>query len=351
MNTDYIISTQTPPAILDTLLDGSHQTMWIGALSTEERCSASITTLAKRGLRMSGGLLLDYETDIEVLPSVTGSADNHWEVLLSAERALFKERLKRRSVSPYAFLDFQALLESILLKSKADFILFDITCLTKIHLLALAATLAQTSQVVGWGVVYTKPESYIALDHAPGWRDIIIAPLGNTGSLLNEAHSRGVIIPGHEDDRLTVGLSEMEASGGVVLMADTPGRPDLHYITERRNRKILRSLTKSGSGDWVKRVVVEDAFPEVSRCVSKEIEIARRYGSPIMLFPYGPKSLVFAVALQLSIEYPEWSWFVYPVPLAHVSEFSEGTERLIWAFPAEAAGLGKSWSRETHRTE
>lgn len=333
MELDKSIISNTPPDILVTRLSKSQNSAWVGALSAEERCTGSILSLARQKLCIVSGYVLDYEAELEQVSLATQSPDSQWEILRSIERDSLIREIKRQPLSPYAFHDFQSFLENVVFKSGADFIVFDVTCLTKIHLLALAATLSQRPQVPPWAVVYAKPENYVAVEHNPGWRDIIMAPLGDTGFLLNETFSRGIIIPGHEGDRLTVALAETEASGGVILVADTTGRPDLRYLTERRSQRSLRWLVRPKTDAWVKRVVKEDAVSNVSNYISKEISIAKTHNSPVLLFPYGPKSLIFIVARRLSLEYPDWSWFVYPIPLGHVAAFSEGIERLIWIMP------------------
>jgi hypothetical protein len=122
---------------------------------------------------------------------------------------------------------------------------YDISCVTKIHTLALAAELHASGDDVRWCLAYSLPEAYNLADlggkHDIGWQDIVVAPLAETAALFNEADGRGVIIPGHEGDRLVVALGELEPAGGVITVAETVGRPDLRALTERRNLKIMRS--------------------------------------------------------------------------------------------------------------
>jgi hypothetical protein len=330
---DKSVTSDMPPNSVVARLSQSQNCAWVGALSAEDRCTGSIRSLARQKARIVSAYVLDYEAELEHASLATQSPNGQWEILRSIERDSLIREIKRQPLSPYAFHDLQAFLENVLFKSGADFALFDVTCFTKIHLLALAATLSQRPQVPPWAVVYAKPENYVATEHNPGWRDIIVAPLGDTGFLLNETFSRGVIIPGHEGDRLTVALAEMEASGGVILVADTTGRPDLRYLTQKRNQRTFHWLVRPNTVAWVKRVVKEDAVTSVSEYVSRETNIAKTHNAPVLLFPYGPKSLVFLVARRLSLEYPDWSWFVYPIPYGRATEFSEGIERLIWIMP------------------
>jgi len=325
-------TSKIPPDTLIAKLSKSRNSVWVGALSAESRCTASIMALTQQNLPIGKVHVLDYEAEIEPVSLATQLPNSQWEILRGIARTSSIGGIHRHPVSPYAFQDLQGFVENLLSTSGADVVVFDITCLTKIHLLALAATLSKFPREPAWCAVYTKPESYV-IQRDPGWRDMIIAPLGETGLLLNETFSRGIIIPGHEGDRLAVALSEMEASGGLVLIADTSGRPDLRYLTEKRNQRVLRRLSSPQMHAWTKRVVEEDAVDDITKYVSSEIVEAQFHKAPILLFPYGPKSLVFLVARQLSLEYAGSSWFVYPIPLGHTAEYSEGIERLIWMTP------------------
>ncbi|MGH8601479.1 MAG: hypothetical protein ACREXR_01465 [Gammaproteobacteria bacterium] len=88
--------------------------------------------------------------------------------------------------------------------------------MTRIHVLGLAATLGTTLRELPWAIAYSSPENYGNLDSASkslGWKDIIVAPIAETAVLLYEAYGRGIILAGHEADRLIVALSEIEPSG------------------------------------------------------------------------------------------------------------------------------------------
>ena len=54
------------------------------------------------------------------------------------------------------------------------------------------------------------------------------------------------------------------------------------------------------------------------------------HSAPVILFPYGPKPLIFVSAFELALEYPEASWFVYPIPSAYDTAYSEGIDETVW---------------------
>jgi len=166
-----------------------------------------------------------------------------------------------------------------------------------------------------------------------GWKDVLIAPLAETAALLNEAHSRGIIIPGHEADRLILGLAELEPSGGLILLMATPERPDLYELSIRNNRRVISQLTSMRSASWSRKILDWDDFEGLKESVAREIEAAREYDAPVILFPFGPKSFLFLTALSLAAAYPEASWFVYPIPTSYDVNYSEGLERTTWLVP------------------
>ena len=319
-------------------LDTSQRTLWFGALSFEERCSGSLASLLRNDLRVTDMVALEYSIDAQPLSEGKERINRNKELLLEYQRRLCLGELQFRKMDAYSFQELQEIVEWAVLASNYDFIVFDITCMTKIHAMAVAATLAQLPEVCKWAIAYSTPENYGNLGNlnkTSGWQDIIIAPLGETGWLYNEASSRGIIITGHEADRLIVALGELEPAGGLIIVPDTPKRPDLRYISERINGKIVRQLVGMRMQSWSKQIIGIDDLTKLHNAVSQEIETARRHEAPIILFPYGPKSLLFFSALQLSSRYPEASWFVYPILSSHFVSYSEGIENTMWLMPKD----------------
>jgi hypothetical protein len=329
-----IISSQT--TFPEALRARSEPSLWLGALSFEERCTSSFLSLAANSYKVTDAMLLTYAT--EVHPSIESAErqNRYLATMRTAQYEVSAHGLLETNVDPYSFHQFQTTVASRIQESRAKTLVIDITCLTKIHTLALAALLTDSNDDLNWVAVYSTPENYGNLGEStksPGWRDIIIAPLAETAMLLNEARGRGVVIPGHEADRLVVALNELEPSGGLILVADTYRRPDLRRMSERFNRKVIRQLTKMRASNWAKEHIALTDSTRLSSYMSHEIHMARVHQAPVILFPYGPKMLVFFAALQLCSEYPEGSWFVYPVPASYDVNYSEGVDRTFWLFP------------------
>lgn len=315
----------------------SHKTLWVGFLSFEDRCVASLSDLQGHGLQVTKGIVFDYSTRVEPSNEAESIRDNNWSIMKQYGNAVFKNGLVRNSSDPYAFQELQNNLKKIISDDEFNFVIFDITCMTKIHALALAAALAQWEYQFKWTIAYSLPENYRFLEgayNAPGWRDVIVAPLAETAHLFNETASRGIILPGHEADRLIVALGEIESSGGLIVVSQTERRPDLQRVCERTNQKIIRQLMRMRSSVWTKEHILTNDIERLKICVNKEIKKAREKDAPVILFPYGPKPLIFFSAMELCYAYPDASWFVYPIPMGYDAGYSEGIEKTLWFTPS-----------------
>jgi hypothetical protein len=310
----------------------AERVLWFGALSFEERCVGSLATLAASGVRVDRIVLLNYPT--EVSPADEGERRRalNIESIEELARGGLRAHTETITVLAHSFSELQAVVRQQLSTPKT-FCIWDISCLTKIHTIAMAVELAATELDVRWASAYTIPESYNLGDRSAaeiGWDDIVVAPLADTATLVNEGDGRGLILPGHEGDRLVVALAELEPSGGLIMIAETTGRPDLRALTERRNQKVLRQLTSLRASNWSRTVIGTEDIEGTSRVVEEQVRLARAKRAPVIMFPYGPKALVFAAASELMGRYPEASWFVYPIPSRYEAAHSQGVGSTTW---------------------
>jgi hypothetical protein len=330
-----LAETSSLPQNLRGLLDGTHHTLWIGALSFESRCYGSLIDLKHNDLRITSGIALNYPTSVHPPLEDKERRRNNWKYVSNLQKEICAGSIELRDVDPYSIHQLQQVLEEIS-QSETDLVVIDITCMTKVHALALAAAMAGTQHAFKWVIAYTVPENYGNLaefNKAPGWQDIIVAPLTEAALLHNEADSRGIIITGHEADRLIVAFAELEPSGGLIIVADTDKRPDLRYLNEHLNRKMIGQLMRMRSNVWAKTVIALSDIHRLKSYIAKEIILAKDKSAPIIIFPYGPKSLIFFAAYQLASEYPDATWFVYPIPSGYDVNYSEGIEETLWLLP------------------
>jgi hypothetical protein len=308
--------------------------MWCGALSFEPRCASSLELLGTQDCLPRRVVVLTYPTDVRPLTDDRQRREAHFSrIVHRADRT--GQTLQQIQIVPYSFHSLREAIQP-LFSDPNQRIVFDISCLTKVHTMALAAQLAASDLDHRWLVSYSMPENYGDLEashRVRGWKDVLIAPLLERGTIVNERFSRGIVLAGHEADRLVVAMAELESAGGTVVLSETPGRPDLRQITEGRNAKTLRQLAaRSRSGIWTTAVVALPDVNEVSRIVGREIEQARKNNAPLVLYPFGPKLTVFAAAMRMCREYGERSWFVCPIPWSYDVDHSQGWGGTLWHF-------------------
>lgn len=307
----------------------------MGALSFEPRCYGVLKRLKETNVVLRRGLLLDYETEVKPESEARDRRRDNLEKIQEISRGLFSYGLEIVKSEAYVFSLLQAQLEGLFAKEEKNVpLILDITCLTKVHALAAAAYMAIDESRRRLVLGYTIPENYGFIDEAyqseSSWLDLIIAPLAETGVLVNESSSRGIIVPGHESHRLVVAIGEIEPAGGVVFLPELPERPDLRHLMLRRNQRLVQQLTRMKSRTWTKEDVDVENLGTLSEVVERVIREARGRGAPVILFPFGPKPLIFATAFQLAAEYPEASWFVYPVPASYDMNYTFGLGRVLF---------------------
>lgn len=309
---------------------GSERTAWVGAASFEERSVASLVDMSSKAATLSSIFIMNYTTTVQPAALAGRLRAANTRSIQQLGKRLHVDTADEIEVAPYSFGAFHRLLEEVLRKHST--VLIDVSCITKVHALAAAAVAVKAISHRIY-IAYTTPENYPGLAGSStgvGWRDIIVAPFGSSARFFNESSGRGIVVAGHEADRLIVALAEIEPAGGTVVIGRSKTRPDLGEVSHRRNKSIVRQLTSMRTADWKTVSVNLTDFSAMSAIAAAEIERAKKYDAPVILFPFGPKPLIFAAACELAAVYGENSWFVYPVPASYDIDYSEGIGKVIW---------------------
>jgi hypothetical protein len=304
----------------------SRPIIWFGASSFEERAATSLVRLAAHS-QISRVVLLDYPSGAW---QVQESADRRAKVVSRILSSLPADcPVDQPSLGPHGYYDLQKVAEEYIAGANGSFVVFDISCMTKLHAIALAEVLTRRTNG-DYGIAYTLPDNYggFGSGRKIGWRRVIVAPLTESGRLLNEDHSRGVFLPGHEPERLIAALAELEPSGGIVIIAETTNRPDFRIVSERLHSKVLRTLLDQHR--WSRVRVNQGDWHLAGDLVRQQIAMAAPWAAPVVLLPYGPKPLVLAAALALAGHYPEGAWFAYPIPAFYDVDYSQGEGPTMW---------------------
>lgn len=311
-------------------------TLWIGALSFEERCTASLDRLIDLGLPPSSALLFDYPTDVRpVAQDRERRRRNHDRIEAARRCAGDNLDLDFVELDPYSYRAAQRAVRRALESARPEKVVLDVSCLTKIHTVALADPKVFAADTF-WELGYTVPETYghlgTSASSGTGWRDVLVLPVGDARELRNETQARGIILAGHEGDRLVVALSEMEPVAGLIVTARSEGRPDLQRESARRNASVVRLLSGRGAGRWDQQLVSLREPARLAQAIQAQIAHALDGDAPVMLYPFGPKPFVALAAMQIAATDRLRGWFVYPIPSSYDVEYSYGIGATTWYF-------------------
>jgi hypothetical protein len=85
------------------------------------------------------------------------------------------------------------------------------------------------------------------------------------------------------------------------------------------------------NGGW-ERVVIDlaETVDSVGNVSDRVLSAASILNAPIILYPFGPKIVVFCFGMLLTLSYPSASWAMYPVPRTHPITYSDGVGSTQW---------------------
>ena len=309
------------------------------ALSFEQRCENAILKSLESSNPPDEIVLFDYGESATAGAQAKRLRDNHWAAISSAASKA-GSHCKKVGVDAYSMTDVEEKVSHFTLS--AGVVEIDISCMTRPHVLALATVVGRLSDWVEWHVAYTIPESFGNLNSTEsraGWKDTLWLSLGNRPILRNQGLAIGLVILGHEADRIGIAFKEIEPASGICLIPIRKDRPDLHRHTYSQNREFLaflKQLRMPGpmgcraseffiNGGWEIEEVNMDLIVEDTCAIAQRIaDAAKKMDAPIVLVPFGPKISVFASAFVLSKLCPNRTWVIYPVVKTHPIDYSDG---------------------------
>lgn len=306
---------------------------YVATVSFEERACAWASMFAKHGVFPEVVRLFEYDTHAE-----PAADDERMRVnCRNRYKGLFDCKTVLPAPDPLNAFAFNGLFHATmatLQECRGMPIVFDITCMPRVHIMALASVLVRMSlQDAEWYVTYATGGSYgFERGVFLGWRDVIIVPIGRLQSFRREGHARGIIMAGHYGDRLSVALQEWEPETGVMLYTDEPRRPDLLCKAREANAGIERRLSqcqlvregKPREKAWNIATVHFDRFAELRHLVDAVSNAAMADSGPVVVFPFGPKPFALQTALSLSRRSDGVAMAVYPVPARFDAGYSKG---------------------------
>ncbi len=304
------------------------------ARSPEERSTACAKLLFDQEKIPYALHLIDY-------PRLRRSPDKAETVRLRQQDTILRSGIRRDPIAedganPFAYNQLSKQIRSFLNRYVDLPIVFDFTCMTIVHLLALVSVLEFTPRRKHpVYLCYTTPRFYgfERIGYA-GWKDVLFVPLGEPHPATNEGYARGLVLAGHDAERLGVALQEYEPDGGIVLYTMTRDRPDFLQRGREVNEMVVKrllSLRIPGTGKpagvyaWEERGNVLDDPCTVVAIVKRLATSAIDENGPLVLFPFGPKLTILTAAMAICSHAGLSSWAVCPIPTAYLADTSFGS--------------------------
>lgn len=341
MKTSLQIQTEEENSIIERLK--SSPFAFISVISFESRCTTVAEQLVSNNLTPTKIITFSYKT--KAIPESLDKSlreDNKsiFCNLFDCENNLINES----AVSPYSSNILKHQMEELIEVIGNNLIVVDITCMTRIHIFILSELIA-TNRIDYSRVIfcYTGPQSYSVKPKSNlGWRDTILVSIGRNKPFRREGHAHGIVFTGHDSERLSIALAELEPGIGILLFSNTPRRPDFLLRARETNKPIRdRLLTlKMPRSDQDNKLTEYDQwseftfnindFDKLNFYIEQEINSAVLDDGPIVLFPYGPKTLTLAAAIFLASSPVVDAWAVYPIPDGYSISYSTGSAMIHW---------------------
>ena len=308
--------------------------VWIGAASFEDRCRASLQVLAKQSALISQGIVVDYPTRIQ--PEREGQLKRSQNLEAILGHVGRDSQLRRIPSYRFgAFLGILADLHAAHRKTGGEVqYVFDITCLTKVHTLALAYWLASTPELPRVLIAYSRPDEYGSpirkVWDKGAWLEVVVAPF-DIDPQQGATRVAGIALLGHEGDRLRLALDEVPLDEGVIVFVESDD-PRVGLVTEAQNRWLLDDISRQKDPAPVSlaRVPFWD-MARLQKIVAVTSDSARAKGMRLMLYPFGPKPLIFGVSIFALSRYLLGTWYTYPIPRTYDLDYTVGVGTTYWA--------------------
>ena len=314
--------------------------VWLGAVSFERRCTGSVEHLLDAGLKVARAVVFDYPT--KLVPQNAGEQ----------QRSINRERLKQllgksvlwKHLNPYRYTEFVGEIDELYRSyfNKEDpeqGIIFDITCLTKIHTLALAYWLLWRKPQT-FAIAYSQPAYYgnpsKNIWGKGKWHSPVLVRLGldSTDRYLS---THAIVLVGHEGDRLRLALNEITPNSALIIKPLTRDPDSPLAVVSNVQNQWLYSEIKTGlrEGFTEEQFHVTD-LANLRTSINAYCERSKLRTARIVLCPFGPKPFVFVTAMASLTTHPNNTWLSYPIPFSYDPDYSEGFKYTLWLDPSEA---------------
>jgi hypothetical protein len=307
--------------------------IWLGAVSFEDRCTGSLEAIESAGIPVEKSILIEYPTKAMPKDADLKKRRKHRKKMTTCLKRLGSKKPISHTLHPYRLAAFNHLFSEF---NESFDLVADISCFTKAHTISLALCivkmLGKNLQTVT--ISYTRPKEYGSEYGSPStykmkhgrWPDIVYAPCSFETQLLSE-EPNGVILLGHEGPRIALSLRESQPREAIVILANSPGEEHLQVVTRTVNARLLEESKRRGwSTVEIDHFDVAKVQKIVHQFTIKSVKQKRR----LVLYPFGPKSLVFGAAFSALSYAQQKIWYCYPIPESYDVNYSLGIRKVEW---------------------
>jgi hypothetical protein len=211
----------------------------------------------------------------------------------------------------------------------------DITCLTKVHALAIAYYISYVATTMPITLAYSLPEMYGSpsrnIWNKGEWRTVVVSRL-DLDSTHQHVGSDAIAVLGHEGDRMRLALNEAGPARVVVFRTERGGADDNEILAtgDMQNARLLGDIQRGLLPGWRIETISLGALDTLTQHVKSAAQSARRDQHRLVLCPFGPKPVVVFTALAALEEFSEGVWMSYPVPVTYDVDYTTGYDRTLW---------------------
>ncbi len=312
--------------------------VWVGAVSFEERCLGSLRMLAEMGITVCQSVVLDYPTHAEPRNvDITRRQGNRKVITELLDSLSATEDRPLLAVHPYRPSSLRAALRRVdgYLDGCGErtTTIIDVTCLTKVHALACALWVARRDPRRRVIIAYSQPAQYgTPARHQARvgkWADVVLAPIVLNPGVYAEG-ANGLVLLGHEGHRLTLALSQLLPEEALIMLWKSTEREELGIVTRTANGKLLAQVERGERSGWSLQEYDYSGLGELQSTVSRFVQSSVTAGRRVVLYPFGPKPLVFTASVTAIKIHPEAVWYCYPVPKSYDVDYTVGIGRTRW---------------------
>lgn len=304
-------------------------------MSFEDRCVTCLEFLQSRN-QVARGFLLEYGTVVRPVKSARDKRaqhENHIVDLFNKGRVQWE----RHSLFPYRMAEMFHYLSEVEDKCKSEGLsrlVIDMTCMTKIHTVALSEWLVEREppRDIQISLAATPPRQYgwqqAYLGRTNEYREVIFAPVGPALADVTQKDWQPVVdviaLAGHEGARLRLAMSVLEVAMGLGVIADSTSASDASVISRLENADFLSDARANRNGVWDLLEVGRTRVEDIDRVVCDFMK--RGKSDRLVIVPLGPKPLIVQSFVSALTSRVRSVWVSYPVPQGYSVGYSIGSD-------------------------